>query len=95
MLTVSTRSTPALLLGRAGGPPAALACVSAPLARRPAPRALLGVLAQAPDGVGLGVRRDAAGRTLIGVGIAAEAARVRAAVDRAARGLALPAARVA
>ena len=88
-------AAPAVLLGRAGGTPAPVAGASAPLARRPTPRALLDVLAHAPEGIGLGVRRDAAGRALIGVGIAAEAARVRAAVDRAARGLALPAARVA
>ena len=88
-------AVPAVLLGRAGGTPAPVSGASAPLARRPAPRVLLDVLAHAPEGVGLGVRRDAAGRALIGVGIAAEAARVRAAVDRAARGLALPAARAA
>ena len=87
-------ATTALLLGRGGGTPAPLACACVPLARRPVPRTLLAALARAPEGVGLGVRRDAAGRTLIGIGIAAEAARVRAAVDRAARALAPPAARV-
>jgi hypothetical protein len=88
-------ASPAVLLGRAGGTPAPVAGAAVPLGRRPTARALLAVAAQAPEGVGLGVRRDAAGAALIGLGIAAEAARVRAAVDRAARGLELPAARVA
>ena len=88
-------AAPAVLLGRAGGTPAPVAGACVPLARRPTPRALLDVVAHAPEGIGLGVRRDAEGPALIGVGIAAEAARVRAAVDRAALRLALPAARVA
>lgn len=85
---------PAVLLGRTGGTPAPIAGAFVPLVRRPTPGALLDVVAQAPEGVGLGVRRDAAGPALIGVGIAAEAARVRTAVDRAAFALALPAARI-
>jgi len=87
-------AAPAVLLGRTGGTPAPIAGASVPLVRQPTPGALLDVVAKAPESVGLGVRRDAAGPSLIGLGIAAEAARVRAAVDRAAFALALPAARI-
>ncbi len=79
---------PAALLGRAGGAPAALAGSAVALARRPAVAPLLAALADAPHGASLGVRRDAAGWALIGVGIAAEAERVDAAVARAAARLA-------
>ena len=85
--TVGTAS-PAVLTCRAGGAPAALVGVTAALAAGPAHAVLAGA---PPAGVSLGVRRAGARRELLGVGIAADAARVRAAVDRAARRLAPPA----
>jgi hypothetical protein len=76
-------AAPAALLGRRGGAPAPVAGIARPVAALPEPEALLA--APVPDGICVGARHAASGAALVAVGIAADAPRLRAALDGLAR----------
>jgi hypothetical protein len=86
-------ASPGTLTGRRGGAPAQVAVDSRRLLRRPDVDSLIDAAVPGPEGVALGLRHDgSAGDALIGLGIASDTARIRAAVERVARALALSAA---
>lgn len=88
--TVGIAALPAVL-GRRGGAPAPVTVESVALRGMPDARSLLSAARPLPEGVALGVRSaGGAGAALIGLGIASEAARIRAAVERLARLLSPP-----